>query len=469
MIKSKSKSESYTKLTERLKDFFFQYPEATKKIPFRDIGNLFEDLKILQNELFEQYNQGVKKAHEELHESEYRFKDFLDNLADVAYEADSFGNITYTNKMGEKITNLPLDQIIGKPFLPLFSKSSQKIALDVFQRTLHGESPEYELSFMNGKICHFKNEPLRNKDKKIIGVFGVARDITLSKKLKEESRESEETFNKVFHSCPSGLVINDIENGKTINLNESFSRITGYTARNAIGITSTKVGFWVKAEDRDRIAEKLKEKGWFRAIEFEYRNKQGEIRLGRFSSETINIKTKPCIITAIEDITEKKQLEKTLYKAKHELEEKVRQRTGELEEKNIALKVLLSQREDDKQKLEKTILSNMKKLVSPQLAQLKNSKLSSRQHSIINILDSNLHEIISPFANNLSLKHLKLTPTEVQVANFIKHGATSKEIAQSLGLSKRTVDAHRYNIRKKIGIKGKGANLRSHLLSFNST
>jgi len=61
---------------------------------------------------------------------------------------------------------------------------------------------------------------------------------------------------------------------------------------------------------------------------------------------------------------------------------------------------------------------------------------------------------------------MRLTPTEIQIANFIKHGASSKDIADSLGLSQRTVDTHRYNIRKKIGIGGKGVNLRTYLLAL---
>lgn len=149
------------------------------------------------------------------------------------------------------------------------------------------------------------------------------------------------------------------------------------------------------------------------------------------------------------------------------MNEKVKARTAEIQEKNVALKVLLKQRHDDKKKLEDAIMANVSELIMPNLIRLKNSKLSGKQHVELNVLEANLNEIVSPFASTLSSNYLKLTPTEFQVANFIKNGASTKDIAESLGLSRRTVDTHRYNIRKKFGLNGQGTNLRSYLTSLS--
>lgn len=165
-------------------------------------------------------------------------------------------------------------------------------------------------------------------------------------------------------------------------------------------------------------------------------------------------------------VSKLKKAEDVLNKANDWLEEEVNQQTVELEEKNTALKVLLGQRGVEKKKLEETIISNVKELLIPSLRRLKNGKLSSKQQKELNLLEHNLNEIVLPFANNVSPSYLKLTPTEIQIANFIKYGAPSKDIADSLGLSQRTVDTHRYHIRKKIGISGKGVNLRDCLSSL---
>jgi len=78
-----------------------------------------------------------------------------------------------------------------------------------------------------------------------------------------------------------------------------------------------------------------------------------------------------------------------------------------------------------------------------------------------------LYEIISPFTRRLSLGYLNLTPTEIQIANMTKHGNTSKKIAKIMNISPRTVDTHKKNIRRKIDLEDKRANLRSYLLSLH--
>ncbi|MDH4206952.1 MAG: response regulator [Desulfobacteraceae bacterium] len=155
---------------------------AKKAEPYGYILKPFQDREIKAVIEVALHKKEMEKA---LRESKKKFKEFLDNLGDAAYEADAFGNITYTNKAAEILTGLPLKKLIGKPFLPLFTEKSQKIAMDLYQRALNGERLEFELTFTNGKIARFKNEPLIDKDGRIIGVFGIARDITDRVKAEE--------------------------------------------------------------------------------------------------------------------------------------------------------------------------------------------------------------------------------------------------------------------------------------------
>jgi PAS domain S-box-containing protein len=163
-----------------------------------------------------------------------------------------------------------------------------------------------------------------------------------------------------------------------------------------------------------------------------------------------------------QEIEERKQIEKELRKREAELEIK----TNELEEVNTALKVLLKRRDDDREELEERIQLNVKELVLPYLERLRKAGLVAEQSAYLNILESNLNEIVAPFLRKLTAKSLKLTPTEIQVASLVKEGKTTKDIAELLNLSSRTVEFHRNNIRKKLGLNKSKVNLRSHLLSM---
>ena len=158
----------------------------------------------------------------------------------------------------------------------------------------------------------------------------------------------------------------------------------------------------------------------------------------------------------------RRQAEEALHKRKEELKAQARS----LEEMNTALKVLLKHREDDKTELEEKVLANVKELVLPYVEALKNTRLGTDQVAYTSIIESHLNDIISPFLRKLSSKYLGLTPKEIQVADLIKEGKTTKEIAGLLNASVRSVEFHRENIRAKLGLKNKKANLRSYLLSL---
>ncbi|HEX7533934.1 MAG TPA: helix-turn-helix transcriptional regulator, partial [Syntrophales bacterium] len=84
-----------------------------------------------------------------------------------------------------------------------------------------------------------------------------------------------------------------------------------------------------------------------------------------------------------------------------------------------------------------------------------------------NIIESKLKDMVSPFANKLSSKYINLTPKEVEVAFLIREGFTTRQIAESLNISQGTVEFHRENIRSKLDLKNKKANLKSYLLTLS--
>ncbi len=175
----------------------------------------------------------------------------------------------------------------------------------------------------------------------------------------------------------------------------------------------------------------------------------------------------------VPEFFKRKRLEDELQDHKFHLEQQVQQRTDKLtktnqrlEEANIALKVILKQMEEKEKSDKENFLTNIKHTISPYLSELSQTELSNGQKVLLERLEKNLGQITSPLIRKLSSQYLNLTPMEIKVATLVKDGAVNKDIANMLGVSLNTITSHRYKIRTKLGLKNKGTNLRSYLLSL---
>ncbi len=169
------------------------------------------------------------------------------------------------------------------------------------------------------------------------------------------------------------------------------------------------------------------------------------------------------VVVSHEEITALKLSEAALRESESQL---TRQKT-ELEEANIALKVLLKQREGDKSDLERKVITNVKEMVLPYLEKLKRVNLKPKDKRMVEIIDSHLQDIVSPMIQKLANASIILTPQEIQVASLVKDGKASKEIADILNVAETTVHFHRKNLRKKFGLSNSQTNLRSYLISIS--
>jgi DNA-binding CsgD family transcriptional regulator len=169
------------------------------------------------------------------------------------------------------------------------------------------------------------------------------------------------------------------------------------------------------------------------------------------------------VVVSHEEITALKLTEEALRQS----EKKLTQQKVELEESNIALKVLLKQREGDKADLEQKVITNVKEMVLPYVEKLKRVNLKSKDKTVVEIIESHLHDIVSPMMQKLANASIILTPQEIQVASLVKDGKASKEIADILNVAETTVHFHRKNLRKKFGLSNSQTNLRSYLISIS--
>lgn len=169
------------------------------------------------------------------------------------------------------------------------------------------------------------------------------------------------------------------------------------------------------------------------------------------------------VVISHEEITPLKLAEEALRESREALQDQKQS----LEEANIALKVLLKQREEDRRELEKKVLTNVKELVLPYIEKLQHAPLKAREKTLVEIAATHLNDVISPFLRRLSNANILLTPQEMQVAALVKDGKPSKEIAEILNISGATVNFHRKNLRAKFKLTRRQTNLRAYLMTLS--
>jgi len=293
----------------------------------------------------------------------------------------------------------------------------------------------------------------------------------VSKKSEESQRGSEEIFRGILENSVDLIYRLNLKTNRFDYVSPS-AQLLGYDPEAMKELGFAQILEFVHPDDKDRLSEGFnivtESEDISSSVEFRLKQKDGGYRWVSDTRSLVCDDTgnPAAIVGTIRDITKEKQAEEDLRKAKEQLESKVKERTASLEEANTALRVLLKKREEDLKEIEEKIQFNVKELVSPYIDWLKKTNLDETQKSSLNMLESNLDDIVSPFIRSLSTQYLKLTHSEVEVANLVKQGKTTKEIADLLNMSPRTIDTHRYHIRKKLGLKSKKTNLRSYLMSF---
>ncbi len=286
---------------------------------------------------------------------------------------------------------------------------------------------------------------------------------TLLKRAREKFKESEDRYQSLFNRSLDIIYLHDFE-GRFLDANNAALQRLGYTREE---ITSLNFASFL-SEDQIPTAFQAMERvlagNQKELTEYRLKHKDGTDVYVETRGSVVMSKGKPVAIQAIaRDITELKKAEEALRQREEELSIKSRN----LEEMNAALKVLLKQREDDRCQIEENVLTNVKTSIFPYLEKLKKGALSKQQKIYLKMIEDQLSQIIAPFLRSLSQSSFDLTPQELRVADLVKNGYTTKEIADILKISTKTVDYHRDNLRKKLGIQSHKTNLRSFLLKFS--
>ncbi|MGI3744900.1 MAG: sensor domain-containing protein [Janthinobacterium lividum] len=143
----------------------------------------------------------------------------------------------------------------------------------------------------------------------------VVRDITPLKEAQQQLQMSEEKFAKAFHSSPDGLLITRQNDGLLVEVNDGFSRITGYHSSLSLDRTTLDLGIWVDLNERQQLLEQLRRDGFVKDFTSHIRRRDGQIRLCEISARPLPIAGEDCMLTIARDITDRHQMQEKLQLA----------------------------------------------------------------------------------------------------------------------------------------------------------
>ena len=156
-------------------------------------------------------------------------------------------------------------------------------------------------------------------DGRIMGHFGIQRDITARRRAEEALRFSEEKFAKAFRACPLRVSIGTLREGRFIEVNDAFLRDHGFTREQVIGRTSPELGLWDHPGDRQRLVAALERGGIVREWEFRGQTRDGQVQITSLSAELIQVGGETCILAVATDVTDRKRAEDEIRGSREQL------------------------------------------------------------------------------------------------------------------------------------------------------
>ncbi len=454
---------------------------AKTTVPFAYLIKPYRDTELHTNIEVALYKHNLERK---LRESEEWLSVTLKSIGEGVIATDADGAVKFINPEAESLTGRKQKEALGTPLEEIFDARSAKTGrrqkkavrdllkitepvdlADGFNllETKGGERLEIEAAAA----------PIKDEKARTIGIVITFRDVTERTRAQARLR----LLSGAVEQSSEGIAVADLD-GSLLFVNQAAADMHGYSLEDLEDASIEAFHAKEQMSAVNKANQATQKKGTFSG-EIPHRRKNGETFPTLAHNALLHdADDQPVgIIMAIRDITALKEAEEALRRSNEGLEQKVAERTKDLEESrkeikryseslekaNEALKLVISSIEEQKTEVEERIAHNLNLTIKPVIDQLKSQDLPDTVQFLVKSLEFNLSNLFSSFGMKLMKEGHRLTPREVRICEMIRSGLSSKQMAKIMGISPQTILVHRKNVRKKLGLAKSRQNLASYL------
>ena len=423
-----------------------------------------------------------KKLQQALEKNEMLLSGIVNNSHSPISVKDTQGKYVMVNDQFENYFTNGAQNVVGKTDFDLFSgNQARKIQTNdqkVLKSQMMAHFEEVVLLSDSSHVFIANKFPLLDSKGSVYGVAGIATDITHRKQLECDLQENNTRLTALINASPNIICFMDGV-GRWLLANEAYLQMFQLTGVAYKGKTDAELAKYSEFYHNAFLTcmesdEEAWNKGTFSRAEEIIPTPGGEekffdiVKVPLFHTDG----TRQGLVVIGNDITEHLKIEENLRQeiiARKQTAKIMKEKSKDLEEANIALRVLVKQQKDVAGEVQQNVLAQLEKTVLPYISLLRQSQLDDKGKEYLDIISSHVSEVGRSFIKKLSNPDLKLTQKEILVADLVRQGKSTKEIAQLLTLKGPSVETYRNKIRKKLSINNKKITLYQYLsLTFTS-
>jgi PAS domain S-box-containing protein len=273
-----------------------------------------------------------QRAGAALARSEADHRALFDSVGDMIFVTDADERILHANPAAISGLGFALDELVGLHMLDLHPEHLRAAAEETHARIRAGELRVCPLPFRraDGSTVPAETRVSLGRWRGVRCFFRVARNLTAE-------QEAQRRFDQLFHATPTPIAVNDPVTLRFIEVNDTFVNALGYTRDEIVGATPDDLGIFPHPGEVARALEELFETGRMDQVEIAVQTKDGRLLEGAFVAEFIESQGARFLLTVMLDITARKRAEVKLRELNATLEERVTDRTIQLENANREL------------------------------------------------------------------------------------------------------------------------------------